>query len=66
MEPEETLRLAESALDLRQYHEALDALADYWSWRNTGGFEPDDGDFRAKTIGRICVATLGCGSRQLV
>ena len=54
MDPEATLQAAESALDIGQRREALDYLADYWSWRNTGGSEPDDGDLRAKAIGRIC------------
>lgn len=54
MDPEETLRLAEEAFRLGDYDDALDHLNEYRSWREQGGFEPDDGDSRESDL-RIAI-----------
>ena len=54
MDPQSTLRLAASCLELGDYAGARNALDDYWAWRDRGGFEPTGGDALAKEIGRPC------------
>lgn len=53
MDPEATLRMAEQLMDC-QPRESLDLLSHYWQWRKKLGFEPEDGDNRAKAIGAVC------------
>jgi len=48
MDPEATICRAEHAAQEGDLEELVDALADYWSWRNAGGFEPARGDERAR------------------
>ena len=54
MDPEATLKAAEESMDCRQYHDAIGYITDYNNWRTRGGWEPEDGDLRAKAIGGYC------------
>ena len=51
MDPEATLVYAEELMNVRQYRECLEIVQDYKDWRVRGGWEPEDGDLRAKCIG---------------
>jgi hypothetical protein len=54
MDPEETLTQAEYLATLPPSREHADEiremLSHYWHWRVRGGFEPENGDRRAKTL----------------
>lgn len=50
MDPEQALKDAEQALRDGDRPTALDRLNGYWRWRDTGGFEPRNGDERAKVL----------------
>jgi|OpeIllAssembly_1097287.scaffolds.fasta_scaffold14947_4 hypothetical protein len=50
MDPEQALKDAESALRNGDRPTALDRLNGYWAWRDAGGFEPRNGDERAKVL----------------
>ena len=54
MDPEATLVYAEELMNVRQYRECLEIVQDYKDWRVRGGWEPEDGDLRAKCIGGVC------------
>lgn len=42
---------ANEARSREAFHEAGDRLSDYWDWRGRDGFEPKDGDARARRLG---------------
>lgn len=50
MDPEQSLKDAEQAIRDGDRPTALDRLNAYWTWRDTGGFEPRNGDERAKVL----------------
>ena len=54
MDPEATLTEAEYLMTLPRSRsnvsEIREMLSHYWHWRVRGGFEPRDGDGRAKAI----------------
>ena len=54
MDPETTLGEAEYLMTLPRSRsntsEIREMLSHYWHWRGRGGFEPDNGDARAKAI----------------
>ena len=52
MDPEQALRDATTHLVAAHLCDAATALAGYWAWRRKGGFEPRDGDRRARDLGR--------------
>jgi hypothetical protein len=53
MDPEATLRLAQKMLDKGRIEDSREALDNYWTWRDRGGYAPENGDDRAKRIGSI-------------
>lgn len=52
MDPEQALKRAEDAHRRGDYDEMMAALADYWEWREKGGFMPAGGDKRATSMSR--------------
>lgn len=66
MDPEACLRRADQAVSDLFLDEAAEALADYWRWRDRGGFEPHDvahsgkrGDAFAREVQRrLCDALI--------
>lgn len=67
MDPEACLARCEAYLKLNwALPDVLDALLDYLDWRDKGGFEPKDGDKRARScalavIERITARTTRYG-----
>jgi len=53
MDPEKCLALAQRCFVERDRAGARQALRDYWEWRKKGGFEPKDGDKRAKWCAKL-------------
>jgi len=52
MDPTATLKRAKSAIEDGDFEEARDALDDYWEWRGRKGFQPPNGDKRAREMGK--------------
>jgi hypothetical protein len=52
MDPEQALRDAEQHIGDGDLDQAAEALNAYRTWRRGGGFEPADGDRRARELGR--------------
>jgi hypothetical protein len=52
MDPQACLDRVERLLDAGELDDGRDALDDYREWRLGGGFEPDDGDKRARLLAR--------------
>ncbi len=50
MDPEAALKEAERAYRHDEFEEAYAALRNYSTWRGGGGFEPKNGDARAKAL----------------
>lgn len=50
MDPEACLKDAEGYLSEGDAEEAHEVLASYWAWRRNGGFEPANGDKRARQL----------------
>ena len=50
MDPAETLRRAETLLKEGWYRDSKETLEHYFEWRRAGGFEPKDGDARARKM----------------
>lgn len=61
MDPQATLQFAIDALDNEDYSLAMDRLFDYWHWRAGGGFEPPQGDAKARELENsilVCVENM--------
>ena len=54
MDPEQTLRDAKQALQAGDLSAARTALTTYQMWRDAGGFEPRNGDERARVLTFAC------------
>jgi predicted kinase len=50
MDPEVVLRMAQLALEKREYYDADHHLIDYRDWRKMGGYQPDGGDDVATSL----------------
>ena len=57
MDPLQALHDAESHLAAGERADAAEALAAYHAWRRCGGFEPPDGDRRARNLARRLVGS---------
>ena len=63
MDPEAALQRASAAYRNDDYEEAFEALSDYRTWREGGGFEPKGGDARAaELLDKLVKATGGYDS----
>ncbi len=59
MDPKACLDRMEAAINAGDEAEAREAYADYWEWRNKGGFEPEGGDARARQLEARCAREGG-------
>ena len=57
MDPEQALRDATAHLRAGARVDAAEALAAYRAWRRGGGYEPNDGDRRARELARRLAAS---------
>jgi hypothetical protein len=58
MDPAKCLQQAEAHCRAGEWTETLAALADYWTWRRNGGFEPVGGDALARSLAHQVRNTL--------
>lgn len=50
MDPRATLRAAHDALAYADYEQLAEHLANYFAWRISGGFQPENGDNEATNL----------------
>lgn len=60
MDPEACLLRAEHAIEDRDWTEAREACSNYRTWRSRGGFEPENGDARARAVHAAIPARIQC------
>jgi len=63
MDPERCLHEAEVKLGLNwSLVDVVENICNYYDWREKGGFEPENGDARARRIVLFVIATLASRS----
>ncbi len=58
MDPEAALKEAESSLKDGEIGDAFEKLSYYCEWRRKGGFEPTNGDARARRVKSTLISMI--------